>query len=286
MSSPPLPPGSPPPLREYGSTPPTTRRQGQRGLAIAALVLGLGAVVLSPLLIGSVLGVIGVVLGAIYSVDRKPPFAAAFAGIVLSIIGVGLSVYFAQFYFGRVQQFVQSTVAEAQEDLSHWEELEAPDFAARTLEDDTVALSQWRGQPVIIVAWGMFPPGMDAFSGERLSDAAATLIQWYKSNPDAAQVIGVTTEWPEELLQRLVNESGATFPNAIVNELPPPYDRAVFPTAFFVDPDGNFSAIEKLPVTTEMLDAHVAPATTEDTTSTDDPGNDVDQADPEPATAR
>lgn len=262
---------------------PPARRQGQRGLATATLILGIAAVVLSPVLIGSVLGVIGLLLGVIYFVDRKPPFVSALAGVVLSVIGVGLSVYFAQFYFGRVQQFVQNTVAEAQEDLSHWEGLEAPDFAARTLEDETLALSQWRGQPVVVVAWGVFPPGMDAFSGEQLGESAAPLVQWYAANPDAAQVLGISPEWPEELLQRLVRETGATFPNAVVKELPPPYNRAMFPTAFLINRKGSFSTVQKLPISPDVLDAHVAATAADESELDDDAATDDAESKPTPA---
>jgi uncharacterized membrane protein len=81
----------------YGTPPPATARPLGAGMAIAALVLGILAVLLCWTVVGGVLfGLIAVVLGAVASGRARRRVATgrgmAIAGIVLGLLGLVLSV--------------------------------------------------------------------------------------------------------------------------------------------------------------------------------------------------
>jgi len=79
-----------------------TNEAGKRpaaGLAIASLVLGILAVVLSFLLVGGVLGVIGLGLGLVHLRTKDRPPSLAGAGMVLSIVGNMATLGFGRIYF-------------------------------------------------------------------------------------------------------------------------------------------------------------------------------------------
>jgi len=81
-SSPGLPPSPPPPL----------------GLAIASLVLGILAFVLSFLVVGSLLGLIGLALGIAHLAKKRRPAAMAYCGIIFSMLGLVAGLLFAGLY--------------------------------------------------------------------------------------------------------------------------------------------------------------------------------------------
>jgi hypothetical protein len=88
-----------------------TNEAGKRpaaGLAIASLVLGILAVVLSFLLVGGVLGVIGLGLGLVHLRTKDRPPSLAGAGMVLSIVGNMATLGFGRIYYSIYEQIQEA----------------------------------------------------------------------------------------------------------------------------------------------------------------------------------
>jgi hypothetical protein len=82
-----------PPQDARSAFPPST------GLALASLVLGIGAVGLSFILLGFLIGMVGAALGIAYLMKKRGPTTMAICGVALSFLGIFASIGFAFLYF-------------------------------------------------------------------------------------------------------------------------------------------------------------------------------------------
>jgi hypothetical protein len=93
-----------PPQDAQSTFPPPT------GLSLASLLLGIGAIGLSFLLVGFLLGAVGLALGIAYLAKKRGPTAMARWGIGLSVLGMLASIGFAALYL-HYYRFFSSNLA-------------------------------------------------------------------------------------------------------------------------------------------------------------------------------
>ena len=131
------------------------------GLAIACLVLGILAVTLSPFLIGGILGIIAVGLGALFLRKRVWGRRMCAWGMGLGALGIVLAGAAAAFYYYSYQQ-AQKQFAQYEQGMdenddgepaSEWVGTRAPALSLTTLDGERVELSQLKGRPVVLNFW-------------------------------------------------------------------------------------------------------------------------------------
>lgn len=211
------------------------------GLAIASLVLGILGILTSILVIGGVLALVGLILGAIDLARKNARKAVAGWGVGLSIVAVLISIlcgigYFA--FYGLVRQ----SVGEAWDlDVSgpnaeEWSGVMAPDFTVTTLDGDTLTLSELRGKRVIVDFWA-------TWCGPCVMEIPH-FVQLAKEIPsDDLVIIGISDEDPEDLrLFARGNEINYAIASAELDDRP--YSEIVsIPTTFFIDRKGVIQEI-------------------------------------------
>ena len=112
----------------------------------------------------------------------------------------------------------------------------APDFELPTLDGGSVRLSEFRGRPVVINFWASWcHPCRTEFPllADSLDDHA----------DDELAVVGVTYRDIESDSRAFVDETGATWPQAVDEDgdVARSYGVRAIPQTFFVDRDGNVS---------------------------------------------
>jgi len=205
------------------------------GLAIASLVLSLLACILSFLVIGGLLGLLGVGLGAMHLAKRQGPGTMAKFGVGLSIVGILMSVGFAVLYVGAYQRV--KTIMSAGggglggADFAQWQGVKAPDFTVTTLDGKTLTLSELAGKRVIVDCWATWcPPCVREIPH---------FVQLYKETPPADLVIVGISHEDADTLKAFVKEKGVPYAIASSDSLPEPYGGVTsIPTTFFIDRHG------------------------------------------------
>lgn len=126
----------------------------------------------------------------------------------------------------------------------------APDFAADGLSGETVALSHYRGRPVVIHFFASWLGGSCWQGMIRLDDAAA------EYEHQGLVVVGVAARDSAEAVDHMVNRLGLTFPIALdpyseitVNR----YGISKIPTTVFVDRQGVVWEVLVGPIDEESL---------------------------------
>jgi thiol-disulfide isomerase/thioredoxin len=216
--------GGPEPLPD--TPPPPT------GLAIATLVLGILAVVLAPLLIGGILGVVAVGLGALFLRGRPQSRRMAIWGFGLGILGtlvaagVGVVLYRAYHRWNSEMASYRGGVEET-EPPSDWVGAKAPALSFTTLEGEHVELGQFKGRPVVLNFWATW---CGACKREQ-----PNLDRLAREVPDVV-VLGLSDE-PESTLRSL--DVKLAYRIASVPSPPAPFDGvASLPTTVFIDRNG------------------------------------------------
>lgn len=111
----------------------------------------------------------------------------------------------------------------------------APDFSLETLDGTTIALSDLRGQPVLVNLWASWcgpcrleMPAMERIYGE------------YKSK--GFEILAVNTSYQDNLVdvEAFVNEHNLTFPILLDKDrsAAQQYQLLALPSSFFIDRDG------------------------------------------------
>jgi len=109
----------------------------------------------------------------------------------------------------------------------------APDFALRSLDGDTVHLSDFRGRPVWINFWAPWCPPccneMPRLEGVYLTHKADGLV-----------VLGVAVRDSEAHVRAFVREIGVTYPIVLdePGDVAGTYRAFALPVQYWVDPDG------------------------------------------------
>lgn len=207
------------------------------GLAIASLVLGIMSLPFSMFLIGGIMGVIGIVVGAVYLAKPAPYRQMARWGVGLSLVGLVSSAYFGYQVWKLYNRAHERSRVESLK-WEAWEGVRAPDLSVTTLDGQTIRLSELRGKRVVLDFWATWcPPCVKEIPH---------YIELVK-DPEAKDVIviGISSENASKL-NTFVNEHGVNYAIASASDemLPEPY-RSIrsIPTTFFIDRNGVIQTV-------------------------------------------
>jgi peroxiredoxin len=206
------------------------------GLAIASLVLGIVAVVLSFLVLGGILGLVGLALGMAHLARKRRPVVMARWGVALSIVGLLLSVGFGVLYYSYYQKLKQLQDRSETVDFTKWEGVLAPDISVTSLDGQTIKLSALKGKRVVLDFWATWCPPC--------RQEIPHFIQLYnQTSRDNLVIVGISDEDPKTL-RDFVKKQGVNYPIASAKDLPSPYaDIQAIPTTFFIDRQGVIQTV-------------------------------------------
>jgi len=207
------------------------------GLAIASLVLGILAFLGSVLVVGGLLGLAGLILGAMHLTRRQGRNGMAWAGIGLSaasvVVAIGIGVVVGRFVTSPEfkQQFKQAMQAATGGNLEAWVGVPAPDISVTTLSGDAIKLSELKGKRVVLDFWATWcPPCVKEIPH---------FIKLRSETPaNELELVGISSE-DENTLKAFVKKRGINYPIASAEGLPAPYNQVRgIPTTFFIDRKG------------------------------------------------
>jgi peroxiredoxin len=216
------------------TVPPAAPRMG---LAIASLVLGILACVLSLFLVGAVCGLVGLILGLVHVVQKRGPKAMAWWGIGLSVFSILASVALGAVYYHLVMQIRnQATSSLGADSLAKWEGVLAPDISVTTLDGKTIQLDQLKGKRVVLDFWA-------TWCGPCVREIPHLNKLYNETSRDDLMIIGISDE-NEATLKPFVAGKGVNYPVTSEKNLPSPYkDVHLIPTTFFIDRKGVIQSV-------------------------------------------
>lgn len=204
------------------------------GLGIAALVLGILALVLSPLLVGAILGIIAVGIGVFFLRGTSTGRSMARWGIGLGLAGVlvGAGAFVLYYSLYRRAQSEWTAYDPGADDgsatpASEWVGLRVPAATLTTLDGERLELDQYRGRPVVLNFWATWC-GACRREQPHLDRLAREVPQ--------VLVLRVSDE-PESTLRAASQQ--AAYRTASWPTPPKPFDGVEsLPTTVFIDPAG------------------------------------------------
>ncbi len=203
------------------------------GLAIASLVLGIVACVLSLFVVGGLLGLIGLILGLLHISRKRGPNGMAWWGIGLSIFGILASGAMGIVYYYLVSAQMKQVTGNA---FNSWIGTEAPDITLTTLDGKQIRLSELKGKRIVLDFWA-------TWCGPCVKEMPHLSKLYNESSRDDLMIIGISNE-DESTVRPFVAEKGVSYPIALSQDLPSPYKDVVgIPTAFFIDRNGIVQSV-------------------------------------------
>ncbi len=201
------------------------------GLAIASLVLGILACVLSLILIGGLLGLVGLCLGAVYIGQKRGPRTMAWWGVSLCLAGILASLGAAAGYYLWFKKIQSEVVSVAQSSFKEWEGVSAPDMSVKDLNGATIRLSDLKGKRVIVDMWA-------TWCGPCVKEIPHLIELYRETSRDDLMIVGISDE-DEPTLRTFAREKGINYPVASAKLTLKPYnDVQSIPTTFIIDRNG------------------------------------------------
>lgn len=211
-------------------------------MAVAAFSFGLGAVLLSPVLVGFPLGVLGLGLGLVHLLNGRRPRALAVWGSALSALAMLASlaagVWYVRLLWQRLHAPSTARTERSTDDWASWRGRAVPGIRVTTLEGETLDLTSLRGRVVVLDFWATWCrpcmkviPDLNQLAGRWKDDVAVVGI----SSEERVTVERFRTAHPMEY--RVV---------AGLDEqtLPEPFSRVSgIPTLFFIGRDGVLRSV-------------------------------------------
>ena len=209
--------------------------QPRLGLAITALVMGILSVLSSPVAVGVLLGVLGLVFGLVHLRRPDQPRGMAIGGLTLSAIGILASLGFGFLYY-TAYRMARDSMGSSDSALKVWEGVEAPDFTVTSLDGETLTLSELDGKRVVVDFWATYcPPCIrEAPHFNRLRGEASA---------DELVIVGISRE-PPSVIRPFLEKHKVNYPSVSTSALPAPYaDVQFIPTTFFIDRNGVIQSV-------------------------------------------
>ena len=206
----------------------------QIGLAVASLVLGILACVLSLFVIGALFGLVGLLLGFTHVQRKSGRNHMAWWGIGLSIASILASVAAGIAYYSLFQKLnVPSGAAGA---LSQWEEVVAPDISVTTLDGKTIKLGDLKGKRVVLDFWA-------TWCGPCVREIPHFIKLYNETSHDELVIVGISGE-DTATVQSFVTKEGVNYPIAVASGFRSPYkDIRYIPTTFYIDRNGVIRSV-------------------------------------------
>jgi thiol-disulfide isomerase/thioredoxin len=212
------------------------RASGAQGtLAVASLVLGILALLLSPFLVGGLLGLVGITLAMVQMRLGRVRRALAVWGIALSLLGVAATAGAGAAYYhlystatdpGRAAPAHVSPGGDYDETLKAWEGQAVPALSLRTVVGGTVETEALKGRPLVLNFWATW------------CKACVEEIPDLNRLASDVTVIGISNE-PEATLTDFMKTHPMRYIVVSADGLPAPFDAIpALPTTVFAGPDG------------------------------------------------
>lgn len=136
--------------------------------------------------------------------------------------------------------FGSSDNDDGQEDTGLGTGQTAPDFEVATLEGETVKLSDFRGEPVIINFWATWCPPCRA----EMPD----FQELYETEDVEILAVNLTeSEQSEQGIEDFIDELGLTFPIPmdVESDVSEMYEVQAYPTSYIVDSEGKVQFVAR-----------------------------------------
>lgn len=224
---------------------PAPTPQPRTGLAIASLVLGILAVFSSILVVGAVVGLVAIVMGAIHISKRHGPNGMAWAGVALSvlslILSLGLAIVYVKGFSAVRQEWTQmmdmpEMIEGVDPEFADWIGEELPEFTVTSLDREEFQSTELRGRRVVLDFWATWCPPC--------RQMIPHFIQLNDENTrEELLIIGISSE-DVATLQTFVQQEGVNYPIVSADDLPSPFDSIdAIPTTFFIDGNGRIQDV-------------------------------------------
>jgi peroxiredoxin len=219
----------------------SSRSRGN-GLAIVCLILGILACICSVILVGSLIGLVGALLGVIHLFQRKPSNGLAWTGIGFSLMGIVLSVVFLVFYVRVIGSTLQAFLNEVNRhqasqvaENADWKGVVAPELTLTTIDGKTVSLSDLKGKRVILDFWATWCGPCRA--------EIPHFLKLHEEHPEDLVIIGISDE-ESSVIKEFAEEHKITYLMVSSSGLPAPFNQIeAYPTTFFIDRQGVIQEI-------------------------------------------
>lgn len=198
-------------------------------LAIASLVIGLIAVILSSFLIGGILGLIGLGIAITCVVKNTEQPGVAVCGFALCFAAVFAGIKLGAFDLQSEEEGANPIDVE-------WAGVPAPNFEVTDIQGNKIRLNELKGKRVVLDFWATWcPPCVKEIP--HFIDLAK------ETSRGELVIIGISGE-PKETLEPFVKEKGMNYPVVSADlELPPYNDVNGIPTTFFIDRHGMIQRV-------------------------------------------
>ena len=113
----------------------------------------------------------------------------------------------------------------------------APELNAMDIQGKPVSLAAFKGKTVLLDFWTTWCPPCRA-------DAPALDKLYQRYSEKELMIVGISVSEERPIVEKFLQEHPHTFPVVLTteNEMPRPYQIAIFPTYMVIDPDGNLTA--------------------------------------------